>query len=913
VPDTSYDPAVPTHDDESRSSHGPGLLSMKRAPPRLLRPFVPRPRLTDRLETCVTEHLVTLVLGPGGAGKTSLVAAWAAQRARPGRVAWLRLNGADDNRSAFWRQVVLALAETGASAPLDRLTVPSAAVIDDLLPELFLALDALDEPLVLVLDDLHEITDPQVMADLSLLLRSPPSGLRVVIIGRAVPPLHVARLRLAGVLGEIDGEELRFTLEESAQLLTALEVPLTPDEIEKVWDVAEGWAAGLALSAMALKGRGDVASTVDRLSGATGLISDYLLQEIFDEMLPGTREFLLSTSVLGAVCGDLADAVTTETGGAAMLYDLHDQGALIEAIDDKHTWYRYHGLLAGMLQAQLRREAPDLVPVLNQRAARWLAANGLPVRAVSKAILAGDLALVSQIVTEHATALHLTGELGDLAAALRHLPQHELHADPILALTVAGAAAETGDTAEATKWEQIAAVASRHAEPAVRARVDAGRTAVNLYLARLTGDVPRALKSIEPFTSTSTTTDSDWNLHALELVNLGALQAWLGDATSAIESLDEGVRVGLDHGQDYLAMAGLAHRSIAHGWRGEQTAAADDANRALTIADAHGWRQTALGATALVSLATHALVRGDLEESAKLVEETNHAVARGVEIPLRVLVGATRGRILRLRGDTQEAIGLFVALRAEHGESPFFAPVAEFVLAEEALARHAAGDRSTALRMLETALGERSRRSTAVTLARVLLSTDPDRSMVLADAHDHGGPDAHLASVEVNALLVSALAHDALGHPPRSAEALEAALTLVSETGVRGPFLDHGRALAPLLLAHQRNGSVHAALAGELTGLLRAAPVELLPCDDELSDRELAVLRYLPSMLSNREIAGELVVSVNTVKTHLKHIYLKLGAHGRRDAVVRAERAGLLGAPLPVRYPGSPRTSQRAG
>jgi LuxR family maltose regulon positive regulatory protein len=867
------------------------LLSAKRALPRGPRWLIARPRITALLDDNVMQRSVTTVTGPAGAGKSSVVAAWARQHTGP--IAWQTLTPTDDTRSAFWRQIALTLSETDAGPALTRLALPTPRAVDELVGQLTRALDELDQPVVLVLDDLHEIHDPAVMADLDVLLRSPPDGLRLVMIARHPLPLRLTRLRLTDALGEITEQDLRFSNAEAAELLRALDLSLTDEQADRVAELAEGWGAGLALCAMALKDQEDVAAAVDRLGGHTGSVSDYLLEESFAHLDPAAREFLMSTSVLRAINGSLADAVTDRPGGAAMLDRLQRTGVLIEALDDQREWYRYHGLLAGTLQQRLRRERPKDEPVLHQRAAQWLSDHGLPVRAARHAVAAHDSDLAGRIAARHAVGLQLAGRKGEFADVLWDLPRADLHGNADLAFTLAGAAAEAGDAAEAREWDRIATEAAQGADPATRAHLDARRANIEVYLARASGDLPQALRALALFEGPDGRSDGAWDRYALTLVNVGALEAWLGRADDAIDHLDRGLQIARDRDREHLQATALAFRGVANTWRGEIVAAGDDATAALALADARGWRRSPLGATALIVLSTQALLRARLRDADVLLDEVADATTDG-ETTLRLLTAVTRGRIARVRGDPRSALALLRAARSEYGETPFYCPFTEYVLGEEALALHALGETEQAVALLETSMDVRSGQSASVTLARLVLDTDPERSLSLVEPTADDGVDAGTASVELQALLVTARAQERLGRRERSAEALEAALALVDRTGVVLPVLDQGQPLIPLLRARQRSDSPHVALAAELARTLEQQDAGEEVEVEELSPRELGVLRFLPTSMSNREIAGELSVSVNTVKTHLKSVYAKLGARDRRDAVIRARHAGLL-------------------
>lgn len=890
------------HDGSPDLRSEPVLLATKRAMPRTPPGYLQRTRLFTRLDEATAGAALTLVQGAAGMGKTALVSEWVARGRAPGPVAWLSLHPGDDHRGLFWRQVLLALGEAGGGPALDRLGDAStvSGTVDDMLVALVSALTAQDQPVVLVLDDLHEIASPDLCADLGRLLRVPPPNMRIVATARWEPPLRLARLRMEGGLVEIGSADLAFTEDEAVTLLTSEHAGLAVTDAQRLWARTEGWPAGLALTALSLRGRDDPAAFVDAFAGDVASVSDYLLEEVLEHESEAVRRFLLCTSVLNAVCGDLADALTCEQGGGAMLADLHQRGVLTVSLDEHRQWYRYHGLMGDMLRAVLRREDPDGVPLLHVRAARWLEAHGRPVNAARHAIAAGELDLLGDIALRHAYPLLVSGQYGDMGAALAGVPAGELAGRAPLTLTMAGAALERGDAGIAAQWLERGDAVVEALDPERRQTFDVANAVARLYLARLDGDLSRVAAATLPIieqTNGLVATHDD--LRAMALVHLGAIELWTGQLAVCLEHLDAGTALAEESGSSYLELSGHALAAVALAWSGDLDGGAFRARRALAIAERGGWRHTPQAGTACTVLGYVAACRGDLHDARLMQDEANDALARTAELPLRTHVLLQCARLDRWSGDPTSALTYLAESRAVVAGTPFLDAVVAEMDAEEALALYAQGHTDRAVALLETAIAAGRGGQAIVALARIRLEEgDHGAALALVRPFVDGDalPTIHLAA-RVHALLVAARAHHRDGDAAASSAALARALALSDEGGRRMPFIEHGDEMQALLAAFDAGGSRSGPFVHELVDRHVAVPAGSTPAlMDELSARELAILRYLPTPMSNREIAAELVVSVNTVKTHVKSIYSKLDTHDRRAAVRRARGLGLLSA-----------------
>jgi len=873
-------------------------------PPGLLR----RERLFTELDDAVREHLVTLVQGPPGIGKTALVSDWARLGRAPGPLAWLSLGRGDEDRARFWRQTIIALAEATGSEDLGALVVPSALALDQVLPALVSALAPLDPPVTLVLDDLHELARSAVLTDLSELLRHSLPGLRLVLIGRAEPALHLQRLELGGQLHRVPPDTVAFTFDEATALLGSAPAPVDAAQAQVLWTRTEGWAAGLALVLLALREHGDAARLVDSLSGTTAPVADYLLEEVVNAQPPDVRDFLLATSVTDWLTGDLADAITGASGGGAVLEQLHRQGVLTIALDDRREWFRYHGLLTELLRTMLDREQPGRVLELHVRAARWLAAAGRPTPAVRHAIAAGDGELLETIVGDSSVAMLMSGRIGELVAALRELPEEQVRrSPPAVSLTLAAGAVETGDPEQIRRWLAIAEERAGTLEPRRRVPHDLVRTSFDGYLERMTGHIGGAAEGARTALA-APGADQPPDLRTLALINLGALLLWRGELQAAGEALDEGVAIARRLGRDYFVVYGLAHRSAVHAWSGDPAAARETALHALELSERRGWARSVRAGLAHLVLSGVDALRGDLDEAAEHSAAALQALERSRELPAQMYALLQHARLLRLGGDPEAALSCLAVLHREYDTTPdLLQPMQEWVTSEEALAHHTCGESEAAIAMLEERLPAARGASVPVTLARLITVSDPQRALELAQPSTSSDRPA-MASLRVSAHLAYAEAAFVLGDIARADAALQDALTLATPEFLRLPFLDlatHPSIVGALREQAAAPGPFRAFAAdlvlridrprGELTapaGALAHAPA---PGPAEpLSEREQTVLRLLTTSLTNREIADELIVSHNTVKTHLRSIYRKLGAGDRNAAVQRARAMDLL-------------------
>jgi LuxR family transcriptional regulator, maltose regulon positive regulatory protein len=883
------------------------LLATKFSVPRGPKAAVLRHRLLDQLDSGV-QGPVTLVAAPAGAGKSALLSSWIAEGRPPGPVAWLSLDTDDADRRRFWRAVFAALAQaTGEEAVAALAVSPREPMnMEMVLPALVSALAGREQPVVLVLDDFHEVMDA-VHEDLERLARFPPPALRMVIITRADPPIGLGRLRLDGSLSEIRAADLNFSLGEAEALFGALGIALVPDDLAMLWRRTEGWAAALRLAAVSLQHHPDPSGFIEHFAGADATIGDYLVSEVLARQPPELRDFLLRTSVVDTLSAELADALTGTTDGHAMLARLEHGGVLITPLDERGTWHRYHPLFAELLRAELGAQHPDEAQQLHRRAARWLAEHGDDAAALRHAAAGSAWDLAADLTTTRWFHMMINGEMGTLRPILEAMPRECVEASPELALAFGGALLARGDHAGAQPYLRRAAEGEALVPPDHRAQFAASRAAMGLYAGRLRGDPKAALQAARELLERDVVLDDDnlsSGVRSFVLGQLGIVELWTGDLDSATGHLERAHASARDGGNDWTALAATAHLAVACAFRGHIVGALRHAERAVSLAQRRGWGRSEPAGAAYCVQAAVAIQRGRREDAAALVARASEALHETRDRPLRAVHALNRALLLSDGGEPEAALSVLQVARDEIGDWPLLAPLDDQLLAREALLRAAVGEGEVGRALLERAERETPTSvPVANALARLrLLEGDPDAARdVLAphlgvgdDVSDTGMP----VSVRAEAWLLDALALDALAEHDDAASSLERSLDLAEPAGLSRLIVEHGNLVRPLLRRHVRHGTAHPAIVGEVLETIEhrgseRSPVAVLLAEP-LSSREQAILRYLPTMMSNQEIAGELFVSVNTVKTHLKAIYRKLDVSGRREAVQRGRELGLM-------------------
>jgi LuxR family transcriptional regulator, maltose regulon positive regulatory protein len=885
---------------------------------------VPRRRLYALLDEG-TRGPVTLVAASAGYGKTLLLTSWALAGRPPGPVAWMTAGPDDHQPASFWAHVLAALDDAGVlpagGPPGD--PGPPAVSGGPLLRWLAGRLAELPRPVVLVLDDLHEAGGGAVAAELRLLLRYAPPQLRLVVATRSDPQLPLHRLRVAGQLGELREADLAFTLSEARALLGDHGVTLPAGDLGALLRRTEGWAAGLRLAALTLRDHPLPGRFVDELAGDDRAIAGYLLEEVLAVQSPELRAFLLRTSVPDRLCGELADALTGRSDGAEVLARLEREHVFTSATGPRRSWYRYHSLFAELLRAELRHEHPEELAGLHRRAAAWHAANGLPVEAVGHALAGGDPDQAAGLLAGSWPSLLAGGQAATVRELLARLPAEQVRSTPELAAVAALSRLALGELEEADAWLGLAAAAEPRfprfptpgtagafEPPEIPPRTPIALRLARLLRARLVGDAADAEAAAAALLSPTAAApweplDPDDDHRTLALALLGGAELWSGRLEEAVAHLEQAADEARRTGRAFVELDATAHLALAEAVRGRLGRADELTRAALERAGRGGWPAGTPVACAELATAVAAYHRDELAAATAALERGT-AAAGGDRLVL--LAAAILAAWLVSGSDAAErsaALGrLDGAVRATGGQPPRLLATAARATRSRLLAL--AGDAPAA----EAALGGRDgllAPEETVTLAQMRLARGEPVGAVatLAPLLDGvgGGAGAPEPATAIAASLVAAVANQQLADRDAAASLLRRALELAEPEGYRRSFVEGGTPVRVLLVDHLHRDPGHVALVGGLLDRLRdtaalaappAAPAPVAVLVEPLSEREQVVLRYLPSSLSAGEIADELYVSLNTVKTHIKSIYRKLDTNRRWDTVRRARQLQLL-------------------
>jgi len=898
------------------------MIATKLYVPKLRRGLVARPRLLERLRRGAEARL-TLVSAPAGFGKTTLLAEWLGETPGEDRsVAWLSLDPSDNEPSSFWTYVVTALqtAVPGVGSGALELIASSPLPTDLVLTALLNELAAAPGEVWLVLDDYHLVDSHDVHDGMTFLLEHLPPHVHVVLSTRADPDLPLARWRVRGELVEIRAADLRFTSDEAATYLSeATGLHLAVGDVEVLEERTEGWIAALQLAALSIQGRDDVSSFIARFAGNDRYIVDYLAEEVLAHQAETVREFLMRTAVLDRLTGSLCDAVTGRDDGSHMLTTLQRANLFLVALDDQREWYRYHHLFADVLRARLLAEQPDLVPLLHQRASRWYEAHDSAEEAVRHALAARDFDRAAYLMELAVPAIRRNRQEAILLGWMKALPDAAVRRSPVLSVFFGYMLMVSGDLdafePRLDDAERALAAGPEGSAPPW-AKTEELRTlpaTIAIYrasLAQARGDL-------------ADTADHAWRAMALagpsdHLSRGGAagflgLVSWAqGDVSSALETFTQAV--ASLHAAGNLVDELSSTVVLADMWlaAGHPSTARRLYERALQMSETHEGSVLRATPDLHVGLSELDYEVGDLEAATQHLERAA-ALGEGTAMAegrYRWFVAMSRVA----EGDAQEAITLLD--KAEQLYRPGFFPEVHPIAAMKARVWITHGNLSQAADWARergvsaTDDAEYLSEFDHLTLVRLLIAghrAHPNPAAIdqavrlLARLHEAADTSGRAGSL-VEIRMMRALAQDAQGHRPQALQSLAQAWDEAPEPhGYVRLFLDEGAPMLELLRDAEDQG-IARDHARRLLSLVKSADPQApdsvqrppVSSPDSLSERELQVLRLLDTELSGPQIARELFVSHNTLRTHTKHIFTKLEVTTRRAAVARARERGLM-------------------
>ncbi|MFJ3306545.1 LuxR C-terminal-related transcriptional regulator [Streptomyces sp. NPDC086549] len=878
-------------DDASVDPLGEPFLRTRFALPTVPAAFLRRERLATHLDQALQTPL-TVVNGAAGAGKTLLVADWAAGLDQT--VAWLTNDAGDQGPGMFWAYLLQSLRAAGVPVSGEVGCPADASLVDHkLLARLAAELSGRERPVIVVLDEYDHVTAPEIADQLEFVLHHAGRGMRLVLVTRTEPLLPLHRYRAAGAMTEIRNAELAFTPEEAATLLARHGLSLPVVAARALVDRTRGWAAGLRLCALAAQESPDPEAYLKEFEADRSAVADFLLAEVLRQQTDRTQDLLLRVSVLERFCPDLAEALTGRQGAALDLAELHRQNAFVEHLG--HTWYRLHPLFAEILRAHLRARSPGLEPELHRRAAEWLRGSGSLPETLVHGAAAGDWEFTAGALVEDLAIGQLftglrcddltelfsrmepetTGPAAELVRAARDLSRHDL---------------DRGLAHLRRAEEDLATDGSDLAARLSCALLEA-------LAARLTGSPRKAEKAVETAEELrhaipAHLLEKHPELTALLLTHLGSARLWAGrfdDARAALTTVVGGPAGAATALPREESLGHLALIDYLNGWPGR---AERKALAAMTETDRVGLPQPSGCGIGRLVLAAVAVDRDELVRAQAFLDEAADA-SPDVQDPVTAAGRSiATARLLLARGDAQAAVA--AADPAVFADVP--SPWAEGHTALiTSAARLAEGRPDSAAEVLDQ-LPYDDQPACAVQVARVQLATGHREAAI--EMLDHlctkgrAGP-----AVTVRAALARAHAADEDGDSATARRLVAQALMEARRERLRRPFLEAGPRVRRLLCTAPLQGLAGGWLTpdgprhdGPAEAMAEPAPFVV----EELSGRERDVLQRLAQMMSTEEIAADLYVSVNTVKTHLKSVYRKLAVNRRSDAVRRARELRLL-------------------
>ncbi len=869
---------------------GYSLLQTKLYIPRLRPRTIPRPNLTGLLNQGPEQgYKLTLVCAPAGFGKTTLVTEWVQTLKRT--TAWFSIDEGDNDPARFLAYFIAAVQSLQPELGRDvqaALQSPQPPPIEVVLTGLINSLTAVHTPFVVVLDDYHLIEAQPIHDMLAFILEHQPPQLHLIIITRADPLLPLARLRARGEIIELRESDLRFTIDEAAVLLNqSLGLALTPTQIKTLQQRTEGWIAGLQLAAHSLQGRGDIPSFIKSFSGSSRFILDYLTDEVLQNRPVGTRDFLLQTSILTRLSGPLCDAVTGENTGQTTLERLEQASLFITSLDESRGWYRYHRLFAELLQYRLRTQYKLPEAALHQRASQWYETNGYLADAIHHALAAQDMERACVLIDQACDAMLKSGQLVTIIDWCRKLPDDIIRSRPSLGMSFAWALLLVGQLDEADNL--LASIETLVQDmPPLLGQVFTAQA----YSARVRGENGRVIEKSQQ--ALALLPKDERNSRSILTLNLGLVywhEGRLAEAEpvllAARESSEQlGNEYGILAAQIFLARTRASQGKLRQAEAMYRQFLPDD-SRVPILALAH------------YDLSALYYEWNELEKASEYADKGLALSEHSRNIEFQNAAYMLRASIKLAQGKTADALQ---AVETSHRLARDFSPITQARSAslhmEMALAL---GDLDKAVYWGEQVKEDVSTHSfyRFLGLARPRLLIALGQKEEAVERLDACYATASQAGWGYGIIATRVLQALAAVTPEAALEFLIDALGLAAPDGSIRTFVDAGELIVPLLQKVAAQG-VYPGYVERILAVMAGESRDVPPLSTSLSlveppsERELEILNLLADRQTNSEIALALTVSVNTIKTHLQHIYEKLGVHDRRTAVIKAKEIGLI-------------------
>ena len=849
---------------------------------------IDRPRLIPLLD----RRPVAVLAGMAGFGKSTLLAATVGRQQVRGSGLWLTIDDSDRDPVRLVSDLLSAASLAGieeltaAIAPLraSALRAEPLTLVDSLLEALY----DTAEPLILALDDAHHLSGSKASAAVvDHLLRWAPANMRIVISARVVPPLRLQRLRLDDRLAYLAHDQLAFSPDETALAVKAAGLDLDPETVDSIHEATAGQPAGVRMAILAAR-QIDRPRNVPTELRRDQALADYLATEVLASLSDELRDFVLDSCLDEQVCPSLIDSIRGTTTAEMLLEQCLSEGIFLSrgTTSTDEPWFSWHPLFATHIQRRLATDLPERAAELHAAAAAWWVHVDAPT-AILHAVAAGDGETAAQIFSEHWLELFLEGRVDAVMNAMEHLPhtvadRSDAHLAKALVLVRSGRL----DSARAEVAAARRAAASLP-EPA-KDRVDERTAIVDLFLTGYDHGLGAAVETGEALLERLARADRvpDPAIRASLQVFVGMGEARLQTHLERpLEMLRASAATAHDTGLVALELTALAESCIPAIAEGRLTEVHDLAVDVLARAAERGWVGLVTLAPAVAYLGWLDYWRGNLTQARSQLERSLSMVLP-FDSELRGLMLNFHAKTCLSLGDTKAARTSMAEISAmtRSGSAPPWWP--SMLDGLEGLALVAEGRTREAVALVTSAPTEPEYRLSPAHRARVLLRAgDPAAALAELDRVPISSTFVHII---VLSRCIEAEARSALGRVDAHAS-LELALASAEPDQLYGPFLAGGKRMADLLKAHLRHGTSHpAALTQVLARLAKDHEHGLPGWGERLTDRERVILQYLATNLTNAEIAEAEYISLHTAKTHIAHIYQKLGVGSRRAAIRRA-------------------------
>jgi LuxR family maltose regulon positive regulatory protein len=872
---------------------------------------VQRLHLVMRLQQGLDKKLI-LVSAPAGYGKTTLMCEWLAVCGQP--LAWVSLDKGDNDSARFWAYVLAALQSAFSSADKtlpDILLHHNLPISEALLTDLINELDKLQQPLILVLDDYHNIETQVIHDGLSFLLEHAPAQFHLVLLTRADPPLPLARLRARSEMLEMRQADLRFTALEAADfLMHTMGLQISSEDIARITARTEGWIAGLQMAALSMQNTEDVSSFITALSGSHHYIFDYLLEEILERQSPEIRRFLLCTSILDQLTAPLCNAIFKETEDAAparsaavILEELEHANLFIIPLDHERRWYRYHSLFAELLLGYLQQKYADQIPILHTRASTWFEEQGLIADAIHHALRAGDWESVVRLISANVFALLEQNELNTVARQLENLAREKSLARPWLWIGRAWLASYTGqlgtvDSILNMAEAEISNMKDQDGQQTLRGHC----AAIRAFAAWVGGKRDIAVQAAREALDSLPETDRIIRCQSATVLGLS-----INDMDARAQAYTQALEYAQGSTPSHVVLFAHGCQAYLLVLQGRLREAHAACRAAMQLANSGSTHQPLPTLSHIYSTLSGILWEwNDLDAALRYAREAVALARRWEQADALHFAYTNLGNALFATGDVEGAFDILQQTwQIAHRTSAWFE---EITIAQETEWYLAQDNLEAALQHLRLAhidVDETPRAHFSPLLAlnftQVFLAQKQyTKALTEIDFILNDLKKQKIVYYQVRALVWQAEGYHALGREAQALASLKKALGLAAPEGYMRSFLVAGDGLIPLLKKARSAGILPDYLDKLLAFVERGDKAPALETGmgshliESLSKREMDVLGLLGKGYSDKKIAETLVIARETVHKHLKNIYGKLGVHNRTKAVIQARELGLL-------------------